>query len=209
MKFQPLRYFFWSVTLAAGAVVLVGYFIDLPWLAAVRSLLLEWAIVLGGVLLIAGVAGLAALQWRNLKNEPKKRAYSLVLLASMLVALFLLAWDDPSRTWAGWLLKGIFIPIETSLVAMLAFILLASAVRLAFYRTGGMTIVFLGAAGLSLIGAASGIVFHLPEPFASFVQGLPEAAAGAGVRGLLIGVALGAIVVGLRYWLGVDHPQHG
>lgn len=209
MKFPLPRAFLWFITLAAGFIVLTGYFFDLSWLTGVRSLFLEWAIVFGAVILVGGVAGLASLHWRNARNNPRKRAYSLILLASMLVTLLILVFDDASHARAAGLLKGIFIPIETSLVALLAFILLASAVRLAFSRMGGMTIVFLGAAGLTLMGASPVVTAHLPEPFSAFVYGLPLAAAGAGIRGLLIGVGLGAVVVGLRFWLGVDRPHHG
>jgi len=209
MKFIQGSILLRLISIAAGAVVLGGYFIQIPWLETVRSLLLEWAIVLGGFLLIGGVLGLARIHWHRLKTDPRNRLSSLTLLASTLATFFFLIWDNPSHDWAIRILNGVFLPIETSLVALLAIILLASAVRLAFSRRGGMTIVFLSSAGVYLISASPETVTHLPEPVSNAAHTITNLAASAGVRGLLIGIALGAVLVGMRFWLGIDHPHDG
>lgn len=197
------------VTLTAGVIVLAGYFVDVPWLAALRNLLLEWAIVLAGMLILSGVLKLGLTHWQAAKSNNGNKLYNFVLVAAMLVTFILLVWDRTSPVWSTWLLKAVFLPIESSLVAMLAFVLLAAAVRLAFYRRDRMAVVFLLAAGLTLLSSSPAIVVQMPGMITGALRSLTLLAANAGVRGLLIGVALGAATVALRFLLGYDRPQDG
>jgi hypothetical protein len=101
---------------------------------------------------------------------------------------------------------NIQIPVETSLLAILAVTMLFASLRI--IRTRGWTLMsasFLISALISLI-----LNLHYLNPaigtagaeWLEFVRRLPL----AGLRGILIGIALGGLIVGLRVLLGMDRP---
>ena len=55
------------VAVASGLVVLLSYF--LPVLISLRTLLLEWAMILGAVALFIGVLNLAQVHWRKIRSR--------------------------------------------------------------------------------------------------------------------------------------------
>ncbi len=104
------------------------------------------------------------------------------------------------------LILNIQIPVETSLLAILAATLLFASLRL--IRTRGwtpLTIAFMASTFMSLvftlglIRTASGSV---GEQVLGFFQRLPM----VGARGVLIGMALGGLLMGLRYLFSINSP---
>ena len=119
-------------------------------------------------------------------------------------------------SWSLWILNNIQIPIEASLVALLAILLIYTAARMFRYRVTAMTIVFIVVVVIILLGTAplygSNKVTEL-KGVSSFLNSLAswisQTWATAGARGILLGVALGTIATGLRIILGADRPYRG
>ena len=107
------------------------------------------------------------------------------------------------------LVNAIIVPVEASLMALLAVTLLYASIRLLRRRANLMSIIFIATALLMLIGSAtlpSGEVGALNDFLRPWFQ---HVLAMGGARGILIGVALGTLTTGLRVLIGSDRPYGG
>jgi len=208
----------WVIALLAGSIVLAGYFLRklVPVLSEVQALVLQWAVVLAALALLVGVVNLLAVHWRKVKEGKSTSIYSIVLIVSLVATFVITAWDSPTGSWSLWILNNIQIPIEASLVALLAIILAYTAARMFRYRTNFMTIVFIAVVVLILLGttplygtAKVTALQSLSTLFKQVASWLTQTWATAGARGILLGVALGTIAAGLRILLGADRPYGG
>lgn len=191
-----------------GLAVLAGYYFQ-EKLAPVLSLLMNWGILLIGTSLLIGVGYLVRMHVLRVQIRRKRSVYSIIVLIAFIVTLIAgLLLGTQSDAYRDWVLN-IQIPVETSLLAIFAVILLSSGLYLV--RTRGWTPMSIG----FLLGALIALTFYLnimrisPESEAwqwlSFIRRLPL----AGLRGILIGMALGGLIVGLRVLLTIDRPYDG
>lgn len=200
-----------AIAISFGLVVLLGYFVRLPILITLRQVFVRWAIMLAAVALLVGVANLFVVHQRKASTAQKGVPYSIILLVSLLVTLLLGGIFGPNGTWPLWIFNYIQIPIETSLMAILAVILAFGAARLIGRRLNWFTVLFVGIALIMLLGTATlfGVQvpgLHGPDGLRSLIARIPAVAGG---RGILLGVALGAIAAGLRVLMGADRPYGG
>lgn len=205
-------YLVWApVAVGAGLVVLMGYFVpdSLNPLAAVRVLILRWVVWLAAAALLVGLVNLLAVHWSKISDLEPGWAYSAVVVLFFLATLTLGLVFGLDYPIVSLLLQYVQLPVEASLMALLAITLVLAGVRLAVRRRHATTVIFLAVALLVLVGTG-------PWPVASG-SGLHEAAivlrrwimqvfASGGARGIVLGVALGAIATGLRVLLASDRP---
>lgn len=196
---------FSAITLMVGLVVLAGFFFQDPFGPAL-TLIYPWGLVLVAVGGLIGLGTLAAFHIRNITQQKKGWIYSAVLLAAFLFSLVAGFVLTPQNAFYRDLILSVQVPVETSLLAILAATLLYASLQLV--RTRGWTplsIAFMTSAvfsmlfNLGLIQTASGT---LGEQLLMFFRRLPL----VGARGVLIGMALGGLVMGLRFLFSTDHP---
>jgi len=201
------------VAIAAGVIVLLGYFItSVPALTGFRALLLQWSVLLAGMAVLVGVGNLFSVHMQKITQKKPGALYSMVLLVFFLSTLIivLLVNYAPAVTnfpalvdFQNILLNGIMVPVEVSLMALLTVTLLYSTVRLLRWRIDLKTSLFLVTALLVLISTGP-LTAQLPlmDGLGGFIQILST----GGARGILIGVALGTLTTGLRILFGADRP---
>ena len=192
------------LAIGAGIVILAGYFI--PALAGLQSLLLSWAIILAGSAAVVGVFNLVLVHTSRISNREKGRGYSIILLICLFgTFLFGLAMG-PSDPGMRGLINAVVVPVESSLMAVLAVSLLYASVRLLRRRLNTMTVVFLVTAAVMLMASAT-LPFGEVGPLNNFLRPwLQHVLALGGARGLLIGIGLGTLTTGLRVLVGADRP---
>lgn len=214
------------VAIAAGVIVLLGYFITPSGpsanpspltdfansLAVFRIIILQWSVLLAGIAVIIGIGNLFAVHLQKMIQRKPGAIYSLVLLVFFLItfALVIVVHYAPSIDFAPALkdaqnifLYGIMVPVEVSLMAILAVTLLYSAMRMLRWRIDLKTILFLVSALLALMSTGP-ITSNIP-----FIRDGIQLISTGGARGILIGVALGTLTTGLRILLGADRPYGG
>jgi len=190
-----------------GLIVLVGYFI--PALAPVESLLLNWAIILTGMAALVGVLNLILVHGTKITQREKGTVYSAILLVCLFATLVFGIALGPDHPAMLSLVNAIIVPVEASLMALLAVTLLYASIRLLRRRANLMSILFIATALLMLAGTATlpfgeiGLLNNFLRPWIQHVLAL------GGARGILIGVALGTLTTGLRVLSGVDRPYGG
>lgn len=192
---------------ATGILTLLGFFV--PLLAGARNLLLGWAVILAGVAAIVGVFNLVLVHGTRIRNKERGAGVSAVLLVSLFATFIIGLLLGPDHAAMLLLVNTILVPAEATLMALLAVSLIYGSIRLLGNRFTLMSGVFLGTALLMLVASATlpfgeiGILSSYVRPWFQHVLGL------GGARGLLIGVALGTLLTGLRVLVGADRPYEG
>jgi hypothetical protein len=201
---------FWTllttvIAIAAGAVVLLGYFLPLPGLMELRAMLLDWSVALAAVALVVGIWNLAGVHARKLRAGGAAAFYSATTLAALAITFALGMVAGVTSFWSMWVFDYVLLPVEAGLMALLAITLILAFTRIFTRRLTAPTLIFALTAVFALATAFawSGMeVFYL----ATLRAWLVNVWALAGARGILLGVALGAIAAGLRVIIGADRP---
>jgi len=208
MKRRPVAA---AIAISVGLIVLLGYFLPIPLLFSVRLELVQWAIILAGVAILVGIGNLFTVHFLKVRRREKGSLYSLVLLVSMLATLLIGVLLGPTHAWMQAAVETIIFPVEASLMALLAITLIYASIRLLRRRVDMMSIVFLATALFMLIASVSlpwlGEIPMLSDLIRPWLTTVGPAAGGA--RGLLLGVALGALTTGLRALFAIDRPYGG
>jgi hypothetical protein len=197
-----------AFAIAAGVIVLLGYFFPGP-LGALRSLLLDWAVIIAGVAVLVGIYNLAAVQMEKFRSGQKGGAYGVLLVISLLLTFLAGVILGPENEYVQLAMNAIVVPVESSLMAILVITLIYASIRLLRRRVDVMSIVF-------LITGVVFLILIMPTPFGPLLGDANQALldfvgmfSGGGARGLLIGIALGTLLTGLRVLFGVDRPYGG
>ncbi len=192
------------LAILAGLTILVGYFV--PAVLPFQAIVLNWTIILAGAATLVGVFNLVLVHGSKVSNREKGAAYSAILLVCLVATFVFGLVLGPDHPGMRLLVNGIIVPVEATLMALLAITLLYASIRLLRRRTDVMTVVFLATAVLMLIASATlpfgevGLLNDFVRPWFQHVLAM------GGARGILIGVALGTLTTGLRVMLGADRP---
>jgi hypothetical protein len=197
-----------AIAIPAGIVVLASLFTSYPLVDAIGLYLVDLAIIVAAFALFLGVVNVMRVHARKLRERPSDRLYSLVLLAVMLLVLvfgLLPVGDEPSGALQPvvlWLFEHVQVPIQASLSALLVFFLVTAAYRLLSLRNAESAVMLIVVL-LVLLGQAAVGLFPSLSAIKDWIIAVPAL---AGIRGILLGVSLGAVLTGIRLLLGVERP---
>ncbi|NLG49186.1 MAG: hypothetical protein GX552_03620 [Chloroflexi bacterium] len=192
-----------AVAILCGIWTLLDFFVSEPLLDTVGMVLVEGVTILAAFALLLGILNILANHARRLVSGERHRALSLVLILALLGTLAVGVLLPNSTTFA-WLFNYLYFPLQSTMAALLAFFVV-SAVYRAFRLKNAQAFILL---------ATSLIMFFIQLPFsAALIPGLSlvrdwlmAVPITAGVRGILLGAALGTIATSLRVLIGVDRP---
>jgi hypothetical protein len=186
-------------------------------------ILLGWMTTLAAVALLVGILNLLSVHLRKAGDLNLSSAYNIIFLITFAAVIFmwalssivkvavpeganstarnaLVTYGEATVTFA---FKYIQTPIEASLSAVLAVVLVLAGVRLIRTRRHWSAIVFIAVAFILIIGLApiAGLTF-----LTDIREGLTQYFSVGAARGILLGVSLGVIATGLRVIFGLDQP---
>jgi hypothetical protein len=195
------------VASSAGFLVLFGYFIDLSaWgLAPVRQAIFRWSLILAAVALWIGAGNLVRVHWRKLVSGRGGGWLSLVTLLSMAITLAVIVIAGPGGKMTQWVFDHIQIPVETSLLALLAIVIIYASIQAMRKRLTLFTILFCITAIVLLFGTTNWMGMDSSK-FTLLREWILAVPVMAGARGMLLGIALGAIITGIRILSGFERP---
>jgi hypothetical protein len=211
------------ITFFTGVIIVVAFFVPVYPLGSYKEFpglqdrLLKWYSILLGFTMILGIDTLIMRHWRKIKSKSKDALYSAALIASIFVTLFvgiftwirygeLMASNSPFMFYYDY----VFVPLQSTMFALLAFFIASAAYRAFRARTLEATLLLI-AAGIVMIGRVPvgenllnislfGYQVTLPK-IAAWIMDTPNMAA---QRAIWIGVALGGIAMSLRIILGIE-----
>ena len=196
------------IAVISGSLVLLGYFFPGVF-GNIQSILIGWAIILAAFALFLGIFNLAIVHWKKAKTTGPSNIYSIVLLISLFLTIIIVSLSGPTGSFSLWIFNTFQVPVEISLLAVLAVVLVFSGARLLTRRPKWQTVLFLVIVLVVLLGSAPLFLLGEVAPLIALRGWLAQVPAVAGARGLLLGVALGTVATGLRILIGVDRPYGG
>ncbi len=195
------------IAVSVGLVTLAGYF--LPVQVPFLNLILSWALIMAGTATFIGVFNLISMHGLKITRREKGSGYSVFLILAVFSTFALGLSSSPTGVPLTFLFNAIILPTQTSLMAVLAITLLYSAIRLLRYRPTMMSIVFLISVIVILLGYVTLPFGDVPIISTWIRPWVMQVLAVGGARGLLLGIALGTLVTGLRVLFAVDRPYGG
>jgi hypothetical protein len=205
-----------AFAIAFGLVVLIGYFIPagstVPMLRDLRILIIDWAGILTGFVTLVAVLGLVSTHWNRLRAKRNPDRYSIFMLIGFVVTLvlgviaYLITKDVTGYQQVVTVVQA---PVEASLMALLAVTLTLAGLRLFQRRRGLLSIVFFFSVLLFLLLNSGLLASQVGIPLIDQVLAAIRLLPVAGGRGILLGIALGSLMAGLRILFGADRPYSG
>ncbi len=203
-------YLIWAaVAVIVGVIVLLGYFTEQPLILDARASLMHWAVILAAAAVFMGLLNLLLVHWSKISSQTTGWGYSALLVIFLLQTLLLGLIFGPDHNLVLLLFTYIQLPVEISLMGILAVVLVVAGYRLILRRRDMLSMVFMGTALVVLLGtlpwviSGDGAIVRMLGEVRAWIT---QVWAVAGARGILLGVALGAATTGLRVLLGADRP---
>ena len=198
-----------AIAVLFGALTLLGLLFDL---ATLNNITLGWASLLAAFALLFGVLNLLYVHINRFLT--KRNIYSLFLAISLLTVLGLAYTEYIGLTpqAVNSVFNWVQSPLEAALGSLLAFFLLFAGFQLMKRRRSVWSFIFILTAVFLLFSNALLATDLLPENVISIVEQIQDVIQNvivlSGVRGLLLGVALGTILLSIRILLGVERPYN-
>jgi hypothetical protein len=195
------------VTFVAGIFFLLDYFVRIPYLSEYVGEFEGWAIVVAAFALVLGAANLIRIHVQKIIRQKEDWYNSVILLVAMLVMAFSgILFTQRNPVWT-YLFNNIFVPLNGTMFALLAFYIASAAYRAFRIRTKEAAVLLVAAIVVMLGRAPIGAMIWSGFPgYAAWLQGVFTT---AGMRGIMIGASLGAIVTSMRIIFGIDRSYFG
>jgi hypothetical protein len=176
--------------------------------SGIGSTLVGWAAILTAFALLLGFGNVVSVHWNRVYTRKPGAIYSIVLLLALFITLLIgiveYYFDAPLFITFEDIFDFVLQPLEATLFSLLAFFIATAAFR-AFRVRNLETVVFVLFALIVLLGQVPIGIYLWPELpiIKDWILNVPTL---AGVRGILLGVALGTIATGLRVLIGAERP---
>lgn len=202
-----MRVFTAAFAIAIGLIVLLGFFFPIPVLMQLRLILTDWAVVIGAIAILVGIFNLVSVHMEKIRMRQKGSSYGVILVLSLIGTFIIGVAFGVESPFMQLAVDAVIVPVEAALMAILAITFVYAGIRLLRQRQDLTTMLFLVVAVLLLVAI-------MPKPFDNsaidqFIIYLTGMFSRGGARGLLIGIALGTLLTGLRVLFGVDRPYGG
>ncbi len=195
------------IALVVGWVVLAGYLIPTSrTLVYFRDRLVEWAIIVAAFAFLLGLLNILSVHGGRVIRLRRGWLHSLVLLLAAAIAWVppFLPRDNPIRgTLDRIAFDFVISPSGAALAALLVFTLTLAAFRLLRARRSAEVVFFLLIVAVALLGSTPLINLGWLANIRDWIINVPGM---AGMRGLLLGVALGTVITALRVLIASERP---
>jgi hypothetical protein len=215
------------LTAVIGAIMIAGFFVPHPWVSVPADYLQQSAVIVVAFGYVLGGANVFRVNLDAIVRRQRDWPYKIVLVAGMVVMLvFGLVVDRAHFREPGtvslWMYNHLYVPMNSTMFALLAFFIASAAFRAFRIRTveagllaAAALVVMLGRVPIG--DAVARVLFDhdgLPHalraarlgPLQEWIMNVPQNAA---KRAVLIGAAMGVMATGLRVILGIERAYMG
>ncbi len=175
-----------------------------PIIHATGYFLVSWAAIVTAFAIFLGFANIVSVHWNRIYTRKTGFIYSVVLLVSLFVTLIVGLGGGPASNGTRFIFEYVLQPLESTFFALLALFMMTAAFR-AFRVRNLESALFILFAVIVLLGQMP-LSLYLWSEFPVIKDWVLNVPTMAGVRGILLGVALGITATGLRVLMGADRP---
>jgi hypothetical protein len=197
-----------AIAAAVGALVLLSFFTDNSTVAGITTFFILSAMIVAAFAFLLGVLNVLMVHLRKIGQRESGWGYSLALLFGMLAVLFFgrPGTKGPAEETVSWILRNVQIPLQATFFALLAFFVIGAAYHALQTRPREASVMLIVAA-IVLVGQVP-LGQRIWSQFPALKDWLVAVPATAGVRGLLLGAALGTVAMGLRLLILTDRERY-
>ncbi len=188
-----------AVAISVGLIVLVGRFVQNVYLNGLSLFFLDTAVIVAAFAVLLGFVNVLSSHARKIRTRSVGWPYSIVLILFALVVLAA-GYAGPGSPLLSALFNTVQYPLQATIASLLIFFAAVALFRTARVR-GWATLLFALAVVVVLLGQ-----LPLSQPLTAAKDWIMTVPALAGTRGIILGVALGTVVTGLRVLMGIDRP---
>ncbi len=193
------------VAAAAALFILATLILGEP-LAGWLEIVLNWAVIVASVALLVAIATLILTHLRNIVRGKRGFIFSIILISTFLVSFIgALVFGVDNSAYLRWV-AAIQLPLETSLLGLAALVMTAAALQIFRNRGWSLLTLTFGISALVFLVISLGLLQALNIPVLTTVINYLQRLPMIGARGLLIGIGIGALLMGLRVVLGLERP---
>ena len=190
-----------AIAIAVGLVTLLDYFFTLPLLHAVGESFRQFTIILTAFALLLGLINLVQVHLaRIVRRHEASAGYSIIVVVTAALVFVVGIWFGLPSGAMTWIFDNLYSPLQGAFFALVAFFLATAAYRA--LRARNIETMWMLLAALVVFAGQTPILGILADA-REWVLNIPST---AGVRGILLGVALGTIATALRLLVGLDRP---
>lgn len=193
-----------GLAIGVGVVVLLGQFYPYPPLSDIETLFVGWGAIVAAFALLLGIVNLAVFHVERIIKRDAQFPFSILILGTAILVFVLVVPSGGADGASQWVLQYLYKPLEASFLALLVFFIGTAIYRALRVRTWEMALLAISAI-IVLVGSVPfmGTLSPLIPAAKEWLMNVPVV---AGMRGILLGVALGIIATGLRLLTGIDRP---
>jgi hypothetical protein len=192
-----------AIAIAIGSLTLVDFFFDEVHINDLGRFFVETTVIIVAFALLLGLANVLVFHIRRILKRQEGWYYSIVLVAAVVVVL-LAGIPGPDSAAFAWMFDNVQVPLQAATFSLLAFFVALAAYRGLRLRSLE-SLAFVLTAVVVLLGQVP-IGRYLSEYLPTAKDWILDVPGTAGVRGIIIGVALGTIATGVRVLVGFDRP---
>ncbi len=195
-----------AIAIAMGSLILMDFFFDEPHLNDLGRFFVESTVIVVAFALLLGLLNVLVVHVRRVVKRQEGWYYSIGLLG-VAVAVLIAGLSGPDSAAVAWLFDHVQFPLQAATFSLLAFFVATAAYRGLRLRSLE-SVAFVLTAVVVLLGQVP-VGRYLSELFPAVKDWILDVPSTAGVRGIIIGVALGTIATGVRVLAGFDRPYGG
>ncbi|MEN3043618.1 MAG: hypothetical protein ABDH37_00170 [Candidatus Hydrothermales bacterium] len=147
------------ITFISGFLLIIAFFVPHEPFGSLEQRFNDWFIIVSGFTLILGVDSLLLYHYKKIKRKEKDAPYSLILIISFVIVLFWGIYSGvkhgnpfaPTSTFLRYFYTYVFVPLQATMFALLAFFISSAAYRAFRARTLNATLLLLSA-GIVMLG---------------------------------------------------------
>ncbi|MGV7977006.1 MAG: hypothetical protein AB2L16_09040 [Anaerolineaceae bacterium] len=193
------------IAAAAALFILAALILGEP-LAGWLEIVLNWAVIVASAALLVAIATLILTHLRNIVRGKRGFIFSIILISTFLVSFIgALVFGVDNSAYLRWV-AAIQLPLETSLLGLAALVMTAAALQIFRNRGWSLLTISFGISALVFLVISLGLLQALNIPVLTTVINYLQRLPMIGARGLLIGIGIGALLMGSRVVLGLERP---
>jgi hypothetical protein len=215
-----------AIVFFVGIVVLIQWFVPHKPIGTLGALFSQWFDIIASFAVVLGGLNLLKLQSLKVQKRHRDAPFAIACIVSFAVTAFAgftriggsvagNPYDDPGSVF-GWIWWNAFVPLSTTMFALLAFFVASASYRAFRARNAEATVLLVAGIILMLGRVPLGqmLTSRLPdslhwlrlENVATWIYTVPNT---GGARAIMIGIALGVVSTSLRLILGIERSFLG
>ncbi|MBN2256596.1 MAG: hypothetical protein JW704_02080 [Anaerolineaceae bacterium] len=197
-----------AFAMAIGLLVLAGILLQ-PLFDGVLTVLLHLAVLVASMAVVIGIVNLISVHWMRVRHKEPRSVYSFVVIAAFLVTLLAGILINPNSPEFDRVITNLQYPIEASLMGLTVVSFTFSCLTLIKRQKRSLFVyLFMGSALIFML-LMIGFFDNINSPVLIMIVNIIKSIPIGGVRGLLIGMALGSLITGIRIITGSERPYAG